>query len=306
MSQISIKANNLRVEYDRHIALTIEELNISGKVIAVLGHNGAGKSTLLKTMLELLSPKTGELLALASNGDRLVPNRDMAFCPENGAVFEDISVEDYLKVWLRIKAKSPNLSKPSTSRLIDLFEIAPLLKKFGRELSKGQRRRVQSVVGFLIEPKLFLFDEPFDGLDIQKTAELSEIIESMKEEISFMISSHRMDVMERVCDSGLVLEEGKVIVAGKIEELSSGLAGQSLVFHLPDGYVVKNLNNFIKSSDCYLSHIGQNLIFTGHNCKEDTIKNTLELDNINVKTTAPSLTDAMAYHLKRKSYSSVE
>jgi len=160
------------------------------------------------------------------------------------------------------------------------------------------------MLGYLaLRMMLFLFDEPFDGLDIQKTAELSDIIESKKEQISFIISSHRMDVMERVCDSGLVLAEGKIIAVGKIDDLSSSIAGKSLVFHLPDGYMLKNLSKFAKNSECYLSHIGQTLIFTGHNCEEDKIRSALELSCTQARVTVPSLTDAMAYHLKIKSYS---
>src|SRR5688572_9474761 len=89
-------AEHLKVAYDRTIALDIPQLRVTGKIIAIIGHNGSGKSTLLKTLLQLLVPRTGSITAgWAGPGDpiQLVPERHMAFSPENGAVFEDVSVE---------------------------------------------------------------------------------------------------------------------------------------------------------------------------------------------------------------------
>lgn len=301
MKTVSLKSLDLKVSYDRQVALNIDKLDITGNVIAILGHNGAGKSTLLKTILNLLNPQSGKIDVSDQNDLNLIPERDMAFCPENGAVFEDIKVEDYLKVWLRIKSLSCNLQNDEVSRLINLFEISPLLHKYGRELSKGQRRRVQSVVGFLIKPKLFLFDEPFDGLDIQKTAELSDIIEDKKSDTCFLISSHRMDVIERVCDSGLVLAAGKVIASGSIEDLSESLAGKSIIFNLPPDYKLKNIKFAFKNTKCHISHIGQNLIFTGHDCDLEKIISDYSLMDMKYCERVPSLTDAMAYHLKKLS-----
>ncbi len=296
MNRISLIAENLKVNYDRQIALNIEKINLQGNAIAILGHNGAGKSTLLKTILELLVPQQGYVKASDSNGHKLKPEKDMAFCPENGAVFEDIQVEDYLKVWLRIKSLNDNLADNDTTELIELFKVEPLLKKYGRELSKGQRRRVQSVVGFITKPGLFLFDEPFDGLDIQKTAELTAILERWKETTNFLISSHRMDVIERVCDSGIVLANGSIVASGSIQELPVQLAGKSIYAKLPAGYEFRKDPGL---SDCYISHIGQTLIFTGFNCEKEKIKKEFKLQDSDIVETVPSLTDAMAYHLQK-------
>ncbi len=229
--EISLQAQNLIVGYQRYnVALSIPELNLTGKCIGLLGHNGSGKSTFFKTLLALLQPRTGGLVA--SMGDpsaALSPQRDMAFCPEAGSVFLDVSVNEYLSFWGRIRLGDPMAHRTIANQaLLGELGVLPLLKKLGRELSKGQRRRVHAAVGFLVYPKLFLFDEPFDGLDIRHASALVSCIERANERTAFIISSHRIDIVERLCDSAIVLRDGRVIAAGSLNDVTHALGGPTL------------------------------------------------------------------------------
>lgn len=305
---ITLSAKDLQVKYERQVALSIDELSVSGTVLAVLGHNGAGKSTLLKTLLGLLAPRRGSLLAKDSKATQLIPEQHMAFCPENGAVFEDIRVSDYLRVWLRLRGKHDSLKAQRVTQLLDLFEVGPLLEKFGRELSKGQRRRVQSVVGFLIEPKLFLFDEPFDGLDVQRTAELAGILEIYKEQTAFIISSHRMDVIERVADAAIVLANGAVVAKGEIPEVATQLAGKSIFFN--KAVVSKEFSREIAQQFAlYITHIGDQFVLTGPAVSDPVFKDFLLAKNLIMTESRefiPTLTDAMGFHLEKLRSQSVQ
>lgn len=222
-SSIACSISGLAVRYNALQALEIPQLQLEGRVIALIGHNGAGKSTLIKTMLGLLAPHSGHIAVSSGTGELLIPERDFAFCPENGAVFADIPVEHYVKLWCSITQGDSRHYRKAGSRYIELLELGPLLRKRGRELSKGQRRRVQTALGFMRDPKLFLFDEPFDGLDVQRTIQLMEIVESEREMRSFLISSHRMDVMERVADAVVVLQHGRVACAGTVQDVTRHL-----------------------------------------------------------------------------------
>ena len=84
---------------------------------------------------------------------------------------------------------------------------------------------MQTALGFMGEPSLFLFDEPFDGLDVQRTSDLMEIVEQERDRRSFIISSHRMDVMERLADTVIVLQHGEVACSGAVPEVCSVLTG---------------------------------------------------------------------------------
>lgn len=221
---VSLHAHNLSLAYDDAFALNIEALQAEGSVIALIGHNGAGKSTFIKALLALVEPQSGSISVRDSRGRVLKPEDDMAFCPETGSVFADISVERYVQLWCRIKHRDAAYYRRAGAKYIERLFLTELLRKRGRELSKGQRRRVQTALGFMCDPKLFLFDEPFDGLDVQRTNELMELVEEERHQRAFLISSHRMDVMERLADLVIVLQQGKVMSLGPVERVCRDLA----------------------------------------------------------------------------------
>lgn len=296
-------ANGLRVEYPSTVALDIPHLRCKGGIIAVIGHNGAGKSTLIKSILGLLPVKSGALtVALNSGPDstRLIPERDMAFCPETGAVFADISVESYIKLWCRIKHSNPEFYKQDGAAYLELLNIPPLLSKLGRELSKGQRRRVQTAIGFLTRPKLFLFDEPFDGLDVQRTSELADLILAHRARTTFVISSHRMDVMERLADQVLVLKQGTVEAVGGVEAVCSELAGITLQISK-----IKNpeeLRAIIKSRypNALISKLGNQILVTEPGLSTPAlfkISKDIGEEEAQIDSSPPRLVDAINFHL---------
>lgn len=302
--EIAISIEDLQVSYNDHVALEIPQLQLKGNVIAILGHNGAGKSTLIKTILGLLEPKRGLISLSCSSQDqwqKLYPEKHMAFCPETGSIFEDISVEDYIRLWCRIRHRNTRYYKTQGARWIELLDIAPLFSKLGRELSKGQRRRVQTAIGFLCEPRLFLFDEPFDGLDIQKTTELADIIRSERSRTCFVISSHRMDVMERLADEALILQSGRIISHGTVSRVSQELSGQRfLVANLKDAELTLNelRQRFVNSS---INRLGNEITLVGKELELAGITAIIEETDRNgavISRSEPTLTDAMNYHLR--------
>lgn len=302
--RVEIKASQLRVAYDDFVALRTESLDLRGNIISVIGHNGAGKSTFIKSILGILQPSEGSLTSWSVEGDsrlQLVPEQHMAFCPEVGAVFADISVESYIRLWCRIKHRDGNYYKKSGAHYIDVLQVGPLLNKLGRELSKGQRRRVQTAIGFLVRPKLFLFDEPFDGLDVQKTSELADIIRQESATTSFIISSHRMDVVERLSDQLVVLKEGSFHSAGSVEEVCRKLCGRSaLISNIADmPQLLDRLR--LRYPDCFISRIGPQVSITGTSFRMKGLATAVSEacgSSPNIDEIQPSLVDAMNFHLK--------
>jgi len=299
---VRLEAAKLTVSYTNTVALRSLEFDVTGRVIALIGHNGAGKSTLIKTALGLLTPSTGSLSAVdAGSGALLTPVDHMAFCPETGAVFADIPVESYLALWCRLKHGDPRYFRGPGRRFIEILSLEPLLKRFGRELSKGQRRRVQTAIGFLTTPRLFLFDEPFDGLDVQRTSELSELIMRESGGMSFVVSSHRMDVVEQIADAVIVLRDGEIAAAGPVDEVVRALAGQStIISHAArvDELMAELASRFPAS---LITRIASQVTITGFDTPLAELTAVVRAHGIGehgIETTRPRLVDAMNFHLR--------
>ena len=193
------------------------------------------------------------------------------------------------------------LSKNSGKQLLDLLELEPLLKRKGRELSKGQKQRVQIAAGFFGSPRLFLFDEPFDGLDVQRTQELMQLIRSKTDNTSFIISSHRMDVIERLADKIIVLENSKIKDYGIVSEVSKRLCGNIFqITNLEDAKIItEQLERQFPTA--YIYHTGNSLKFIAPNVSIDLLKSEvlkIEQNGAMFSELAPSLTDAIGFHLK--------
>lgn len=304
---VSIVAKDLKVYYRNSCALSIPELEVTGHTIAVIGHNGSGKSTLIKTLLQLLPPRSGSLQAFACGQENqpLVPEEHMAYAPENGAVFNDVSVESYLRMWCRFKQHNANYYKQDGRALLDELSISPLLPKLGRELSKGQRRRVQIAAGLLIEPRFFLFDEPFDGLDVLQSSQLTSIIQSEAKKRTMLVSTHRMDIVERICDTIIVLDNGKVSASGTVDSICQQLADRSIALDfdqtvLPQiSAVAQTLGSAFPKS--LITTIGPQILVTGKNIDEAQLLGVLAQNNVTPLSIVPircSLVDAMSYHLR--------
>ena len=306
---VTLEAQNLRVAYGDYVALQVPQLSTSGRVIAIIGHNGSGKSTMIKSILELLVPRTGEIVSYWQFSDsrlRLRPEEHMAFSPENGAVFGDLTVETYIKLWCRVKCANGNYYRQEGSDFIEAFNLSPLLRKLGRELSKGQRRRVQIAVGFLTNPRLFLLDEPFDGLDIKQSNVLANTLMEQAAGRAMILASHRMDLIERLADTIIVLKDGKVAAAGDIGEVCNHLCRQSVLITTYDEASprITNLLQTLREQfvSCVVNQIGGQLSISGNDVDLTSLQMFLydnQLTRVKIESVRASLIDAMNYHLNK-------
>ncbi len=303
-SPITISADNLTVAYGQNIALSGISCTTAGKVTAVVGHNGSGKSTLMKAILRLLPPRSGAVGVREANQD-LIPERDMAFSPEHGAVFADIKVESYVQLWCRIRCHNAKAYRTTGADFLEKLEIGPLLPKLGRALSKGQRQRVQTFIGFLLNPRLFVFDEPFDGLDVMQTRRFSQLMTAESQKRGILLSSHRMDVVERLADQIIVLREGSCFAAGSVAEVKRVMCGEGITVLAPSlsDERLSQLRSTLSSAlpHILVTRVGREIVLVGHSCELEDVKQLVLNQGIQdalVSVGEPSLVDAMDYHLR--------
>ncbi|GIP41371.1 ABC transporter ATP-binding protein [Paenibacillus sp. J31TS4] len=195
-----------------------------GEMVGLIGLNGAGKSTTIKHILGLLKAQEGTIrvdgLTLAED-----PARYRAACtyvPESPELYDELTIREHLELTGRAYGLERDAFESRAESLLETFRMKEKEGAFPAHLSKGMRQKVMIMNAFLVEPPLYIIDEPFLGLDPLGIRSLLELMASFKEKgASFLISSHILSTIEAYCDRFVVLHHGEQIAGGTLEELQS-------------------------------------------------------------------------------------
>ena len=202
------------------VSLTIDE----AEIVALVGANGAGKTTLLNTISGLLRPASGSIEFLGKRIDGLISHAivelGMSHIPEGRRLFPDMSVRENLEMG----AYSKRVWKRKQEILDEVYQLFPILKarqgQLARTLSGGEQQMVAMGRGLMSRPRLCMFDEPSSGLAPLVVDEIFQIIQRLRDQgiAIFLIEQNVQQTLE-IADRAYVLENGRVILAGKSEEL---------------------------------------------------------------------------------------
>lgn len=220
-----IAINSLKKVYDFIAVLDIPELTIPrSQCFGLVGNNGAGKTTLLRLILDLIRATSGEVFIEGEN-----VSKSESWKQVTGAYLDDhmllgyLTPDEYFDV-LRKVHKMTDADLELHNERFESFFNGEILgqKKYIRDLSKGNKKRVGISAAFFGNPQLVLLDEPFESLDPSSQIRLKKIVEKEKEEKSttFMISSHDLDHVTEICERVVLLEKGLIIqdITGTREE----------------------------------------------------------------------------------------
>jgi ABC-2 type transport system ATP-binding protein len=202
----------------KNISFSVNE----GEMIGLIGLNGAGKSTTIKHILGLLQPQQGDIRV---KGQTLAEAPEIyrsafAYVPESPELYEELTIWEHLELTALAYGLSKTELNTRADKLLDLFHMRNKVKHFPAYLSKGMRQKVMIMNAFLIEPPLYIIDEPFLGLDPLGIRSLLDLMVTFKEAgASFLISSHILSTLEKYCDRFLVLNEGVIVGEGTLVEL---------------------------------------------------------------------------------------
>ena len=220
-----IEVTNLRKAYGRVKALDSLTFSIAkGEVVGFLGPNGAGKSTTMRVLCGLTAADSGEAMV---NGVDLAEEegevrKHIGYLPENNPLPEDLRVSEYLRFRARLKGLSGGLLQErldATLNLCDLRRTAA--ERIIGNLSKGFRQRVGLAEALLAEPKVMILDEPTIGLDPRQTGIVRRLLDKLRGETTFLISSHILSEIESSCDRILIMNRGRIVASGTLAELQS-------------------------------------------------------------------------------------
>lgn len=220
-----ITINSLKKAYDFTVVLDIPELTIpQSQCFGLVGNNGAGKTSLLRLILDLIRATSGEVFIEGEN-----VSKSESWKQVTGAYLDDhmllgyLTPDEYFDVLRKVHKMSEADLELHNERFENFFNGEILgQKKYIRDLSKGNKKRVGISAAFFGNPQLVLLDEPFESLDPSSQIRLKKIVEKEKEEKSttFMISSHDLDHVTEICERVVLLEKGliKQDITGTREE----------------------------------------------------------------------------------------
>ncbi len=229
-----ISVRSLTKQFGTQTAVDSLTLDIpAGQVVGLLGPNGAGKSTTLKMLTGMLAPTSGTATICGHDllTDPIGVKRNVGFVPDSGAVFESLSGLEYLEMVAALYGIPAEAARERIRQFIAFFDLSfeTLSDKLLGAYSKGMRRKVVITAALLHNPPVVFFDEPLDGLDANAAVGFKALIQTLaKEGKAIIYSSHILDVVERVCDRVIIIDQGKLRVDGAPAELVAQHDSRSL------------------------------------------------------------------------------
>jgi ABC-2 type transport system ATP-binding protein len=192
------------------------------EVLGYLGPNGSGKSTTVKVIAGLLEPTSGTVLFRGSNikDDLTAYKRVVGYVPEEANLYPFLSGLEYLQLVSRLRGLPESLSERRSGSLLELFAMRPHRHTAISAYSKGMRQRILLIAALLHNPELIIFDEPLSGLDVTSALIFRKLVSALgREGKTIFYCSHVLEVVEKVCSHVTILQKGKQVAYGSIEDL---------------------------------------------------------------------------------------
>ena len=215
-----IETIKISKSYGKNSILNEISINIGlNEITGLLGPNGAGKTTLFYILAGLTKPTNGKVLLNNSEITNLsLSSRAAAglvYLPQEPSIFRNLSVKDNLRSSLETKTISKQQIEKRITELMEEFKISSLSNQKGRELSGGQRRRVEIARSIALNPKFIMLDEPFAGIDPLAIDDLKELIQKLtKKGLGILISDHNVKATTDICEKIFVINSGNIIAEG--------------------------------------------------------------------------------------------
>jgi ABC-2 type transport system ATP-binding protein len=219
----AIEIQNLQKSYNGVPA--VDGLSISvpqGCFFGFLGPNGAGKTTTIKMLMGLAQPDAGTIsvLGLPLPAKSLEIRKEIGLVPDDSLLFDYLNGAEYLDFVGRLYGLARPLAKERGNELLDLFQLDENRRKLIGEYSKGMRKRIAMAAALIHRPKLFLMDEPFEGVDAVGARLMKDILlEQVRHGATIFLTSHVLEVVERLCDQVAIINRGKIVVQGSMDDL---------------------------------------------------------------------------------------
>jgi ABC-2 type transport system ATP-binding protein len=235
-----IEAEHLSKDYGTVLAVDDVSFSVGlGEVVGFLGPNGAGKSTTLRMLAGYLAPTRGRVVVhgFDMQQEPLAARRLLGYQPEATPLYPELKVREFLRFRAELK-RVPRRERPAAiARAMERARVTDVAETLIAHLSKGYRQRVGLADALVASPPLLILDEPTAGLDPNQIREVRALLRELGQDHTILLSTHILSEVEAVCDRALVIDRGKLVAQGTLQELlARGRAGFLLgVVRDPEG-----------------------------------------------------------------------
>ncbi|MEA2004649.1 MAG: ABC transporter ATP-binding protein [Acidobacteriota bacterium] len=215
--------------------LAVDDLSFKvdrGKIWGLLGPNAAGKTSTMRILTGYLCATEGK----ASVGDFDVfeepskVKKITGYLPEDVPLYPEMTVQGFIHFVSEIKQIAPSKRKEAVNKVIEIVGLEPVRKRLIKNISRGFKQRVGLAQAMVHNPQVLILDEPTIGLDPAQIIEIRQLIKSLKGERTIILSTHILAEVTQVCDGVVIINEGKLMASGSLEELVSSFNDKEGVF----------------------------------------------------------------------------
>ncbi|WP_018126834.1 ABC transporter ATP-binding protein [Balneola vulgaris] len=224
-----IEVDGIRKAFGKNVAVNDVSFKAErGRIFGLLGPNGAGKTTTIRMINNIIMPDEGNITI---NGVAASPETQkmIGYMPEERGLYKKMKVEEQLMYLTQLKGMKAKDAKKAIRYWLERFGAADWTKKEVGELSKGMSQKIQFIATIAHDPDIYIFDEPFSGLDPINSETLKEIIIELKNNgKTILFSTHRMEQVEQMCDDICLFNNGKAVLQGGLREIKASFGKNTI------------------------------------------------------------------------------
>lgn len=218
----TIELNQVRKSYDQFVAVNDLSFSIEqGRVFGLLGPNGAGKTSTIRMMIGITVPDSGSIHLFGKPFERKSLHR-VGYLPEERGLYKKMKIIDQLIFLGELHGLSSVVARQKAVEWCKRLEIDAWMEKKVEELSKGMQQKIQFIASLLHDPDFIIMDEPFFGLDPVNATLLKDVLLDLKKQgKTILFSTHRMDQVEKLCDSICLINKGTAVLQGDLKSIKA-------------------------------------------------------------------------------------
>jgi ABC-2 type transport system ATP-binding protein len=229
----AIEANRIAKSYADKVVVNDLSFSVArGEIFGLIGPNGAGKTTTIRMMMDIIKPDSGDVTVLGEQLSESSKNK-LGYLPEERGLYRKLTTIDSLVYLASLKGMDRHSAEERADELLNQTGMLLHKRKRIEELSRGMGQIIQFIVTIIHNPELIILDEPFAGLDPVNTELLKGMIADLRKQgKAIILSTHRMDEVEELCDRILMIDHGRSVLYGKLAEIKSKYRSNSVLLEI--------------------------------------------------------------------------